>query len=179
MQTFQDIDFDRLDIVCERVRLRSISHDYHQTIFEEFTDEITRYMIPATPSRIEEIEDFIASSLENMANKTDIVLVILDKHSGEFLGVCGVHGGQQARQPILGIWLKKSAHGQRYGQEAIRGLVDWCKNHIELDYLVYPCDKDNIASRKIPEHLNGKIFRQGQIRGMGGKILNEVAYKIE
>lgn len=44
--------------------------------------------------------------------------------------------------------------------------------------MVYPCDKDNIPSRKIAEKLNGKIFRTGEAKGMSGKTLIEVAYKI-
>jgi ribosomal-protein-alanine N-acetyltransferase len=178
VQTRQALDFNSISIEGERIRLVPISHQYADIIFAEFTDEITRYMVPATPADIGEVESFINAGLDNMANKVDIILVILKKETEEFLGVCGLHGRSTPMQPELGIWLKKSAHGNHYGQEAIRFLVQWSKKYIVMDYMIYPCDKDNIASRKIAEHLHGSIFREGQIKTRSGSVLNEVVYKI-
>jgi ribosomal-protein-alanine N-acetyltransferase len=178
MQTKQAVDFNSVVIDGERIKLVPISQQYSQVIYSEFTEEITRYMVPSTPSNIGEVEAFIDSSVGNMTNNQDLTLVILKKENEEFLGVCGLHGKSNPQEPELGIWLKKSAHGNRYGQEAIRYLVEWSKRYIDMNHMVYPCDKDNIASRKIAEHLNGSIFREAQIKSMSGTVLNEVAYKI-
>lgn len=178
MQTRTPIQFSTVTILCERVKLVPISEQYSDIIFQEFTDEITRYMVPATPSRIDEIYAFIRNSDQLMRKNADLIFAIVDKKTDEFYGVCGLHGEATPKQPILGIWLKKSAHGYQYGLEAIKQLAEWAKLNLIFDYLVYPCDKDNIPSRKIAEALNGKIFRTGQVKSMSGKILNEVAYKI-
>lgn len=178
MQTRTPVHFSSVTILGERVKLVPISEQYVEVIFKEFTDQITRYMIPATPKHIIEIQEFIHTSERNMELNIDLTFVILDNNTKAFLGVCGLHGKSSPNKPILGIWLKKLAHGNRFGQEAIKILTDWSRENLIYDYLVYPCDKDNIPSRKIAEQLNGKIFRTGKVKSMSGITLNEVAYKI-
>jgi len=178
MQTRTDIRFNSVKISGERIVLAPISELYADTIFEEFTDEITRHMVPATPTHIDQIHDFIHTSVRNMDQNFDLTFAILDKNTQEFLGVCALHGQHTPNQPILGIWLKKSAHGNHFGQEAIKHLANWARLNLIYDFMVYPCDKNNIPSRKIAEQLNGTIFRTAEVKSMSGRILNEVAYKI-
>jgi ribosomal-protein-alanine N-acetyltransferase len=178
VQTRTPIRFKSVMINGERVRLIPISDLYADIIFKEFTDEITQLMVPSTPTHINQIYEFIRASSKNMEENTDLTFAILDKNSGEFLGVCGLHGKHSPDEPILGIWLKKDAHGNRLGQEAIKSLADWARENLVFNFMVYPCDRDNIPSRKIAEKLNGKIFRTGEVKSMSGRILNEVVYKI-
>lgn len=179
MQPKSPLKFSAVTITGSRVTLVPISPKYADSIFNEFTDEITRYMIPATPSSIEQVNAFIQSSIDSMNENSELILAILQRDSNEFLGVCGLHGKLNPDEPVLGIWLKKSAHGHKYGQEAIQVLVEWTRQNIIYKYLEYPCDQDNIASRKIAEKLNGVLFRTGQTKSMSGQRLNEVAYKID
>ena len=178
VQTKTKLNFNSLEIECERLLLISITQGYSEVIFREFSDEITRYMIPATPKNIHEIETFIENSITNMEQGNEIILVILDCVTREFLGVCGLHGRPNPKEPMLGIWIKKSAHGNRYGREAIKFLADWARNNIVFSHMIYPCDRDNIASRKIAEYLEGVVYSQGKTTSMSGTVLNEIAYKI-
>ncbi|MBI1424063.1 MAG: GNAT family N-acetyltransferase [Gammaproteobacteria bacterium] len=178
MQTKRALDFGAVIITGERIRLVPISPEYSEIIFREFTDEITRYMIPATPSNIEEINVFIRASLESMQDKSALILAILKKPDEEFLGVCGLHGIPDPEEPALGLWLKKGAHGHKYGQEAIKALADWVRQNLIFKHMIYPCDKANIPSRKIAESLNGSIVREGEVKSRSGRILHEVVYKI-
>ena len=43
---------------------------------------------------------------------------------------------------------------------------------------MYPVDKKNISSRKIPESLGGIIETEYKTTNMAGKILDEVEYRI-
>ncbi|MDH5323954.1 MAG: GNAT family N-acetyltransferase [Gammaproteobacteria bacterium] len=174
----EKMNFKELLIESDRLVLEPVSHSYAQVIFQEFTDEITRYMFPATPGCIYDVEIFIESSLHNMEAKSEVTFVILEKFQREFLGVCGLHGLCSPDAPALGIWLKKSAHGHRYGREAIQRLVRWGKDQLAIKDMVYPCDRDNIASRKIAESLDGVVFRESQIQSLSGRVLNELVYKI-
>ena len=178
METKTPLNFISVRISGDRIRLVPVVSEYAEIIFKEFTDDITRYMVPSTPSNIEEINNFIKSSARNMEENIDLTLVILKKDNDEFLGICGLHGRQNPNEPVLGIWLKKSAHGLKYGQEAIKILVDWARHNIVFKHMVYPCDIANIASRRIAENLKGEIFRTGEVKTMSGRILNEVAYRI-
>ena len=183
MQTFSfsgpnPIDLTSLRIEGERIILRSIQESDSAEIFKEFTAEITRYMFPKPPKKIEETLSFISESRKGMRGGWDLVLVITKKEDGEFLGCCGFHGRGKVRTPELGIWLKKAAHGRRYGREAIQTLTAWAVKNIDFDYLIYPVDRANIASRKIPESLGGVIFEEKQVQAMSGHYLDEVVYKI-
>lgn len=171
-------DLLSLTIEGERLRLVAISDEFEQDIFKEFTSEITLYMFPSPAEDIEETRSFIVESRRSMQAGNNLQFAILSKEKGEFLGCCGLHGEGKVRTPELGIWLKKSAHGSGYGREAIQILVNWSRNNIDLDHFIYPVDRKNIASCKIPESLRGEIVSELKVETLTGKILDEVVYKI-
>ena len=183
MKTFkfknnQSIQLASLRIVGNRVVLNSICNRYSKEIFKEFTPEITKYMWPKSAETIEETLSFISESLEGMRSGNDLTLVVTKKDNGEFLGCCGLHGKGNTRIPELGIWIKITAHGNKYGREAIQTLVSWAIKNIDFDYVIYPVDKANTASRKIPESLGGVVFEEKMAPTMHGTILDLVVYKI-
>jgi ribosomal-protein-alanine N-acetyltransferase len=172
------VDLTSLRIEGDRVTLQSIKESDSPEIFKEFTSEITQYMFPKPAEKIEETLSFIFVSLDGMRGGWDLVLVITRKENGEFFGCCGFHGKRNPRTPELGIWIKKEAHGNKYGREAIITLTSWAVENIDFDYAIYPVDKANIASRKIPEALGGTIFDEKRAKNMSGNYLDEVIYKI-
>ena len=171
------IDFDTLHIESPRLYLRPVIWDDAQVIFENFTPDITLYMSPPSPKEIEETQTFLRGTIAKRANFQELVLAICNCETDEFLGVCGLHQIGEAH-PELGIWLKVSAHGNRFGQEAITALTKWTRKHIQHEYLVYPVDRNNIPSRKIPESLCGEIFKAQIGKKMDGGSLDLVFYKI-
>jgi len=172
------IELTSLRIVGDRVVLNSICNRYSKEIFKEFTPEITKYMGPKPAEAIEETLSFIAESLEGMRAGNDLNLVVTKKDNGEFLGCCGLHGRGTTRTPELGIWIKRTVHGNKYGREAVQTLTSWAIENIDFDYVIYPVDKANIASRKIPESLGGVVFEEKMVPTMHGTVLDEVVYKI-
>jgi [ribosomal protein S5]-alanine N-acetyltransferase len=135
-------------------------------------------MFPSPATDIEETRNFIDASRRGIQIGNNLQFVILSKTIGEFLGCCGLHGQDNVRTPELGIWLKKNAHGSGYGREAVRTLVDWSGNHIDLDHFICPVDRRNIASTKIPESLGGEVVQELKTETPTGKILDKVVYKI-
>ena len=113
-----DLDLQNISINGNSVNLVSISDDYAEDIFQEFSDEITLYMIPSPAKEISETYEFISRSNEGMKNQNELVLAITSSQ-GEFTGCVGLHGRGNCRNPELGVWLKKSAHGNGYGREAV------------------------------------------------------------
>jgi [ribosomal protein S5]-alanine N-acetyltransferase len=166
-------------IESERLELAPITLEYAQTIFEEFTSDVTHYMFPQPATDISETKAFIHESIETMQVGNNLQLVILKKDSKEFLGCCGLHGEANTHIPEFGIWLKKQAHGYGYGKEAITALYNWAEQVMKVDYYVYPADRRNIASRKIPESLRGVVIDEYVDEGLAGNRLENVVYKIE
>ncbi|NEQ96975.1 MAG: GNAT family N-acetyltransferase [Cyanothece sp. SIO2G6] len=172
------LDLTQVCVDGPRVRLQSISEEFAAPILREFSAEITRFMLPKPTETMEQAQDFIRSSTAGMVAKREIVFAILNNDTAEFLGCCGIHGQVDPRTPELGIWLKKSAHGQKLGREAIALACHWAWAHIDFDYLVYPVDRANIPSRKIPESMGGVIFEQKRVKTMRGTELDEIVFKI-
>ena len=164
-------------IESERLKLVPTSEKYAQDIFKEFSKDLTVYMYPKPADEISETIAFINSSRSYMKTGKQFQVVILNKTTGEFLG----HGGinhLNSDNPELGIWIKRSAHGNKYGLEAVRALKNWIDKNLPYKYISYPVDRRNIASRKIAENLGGIIEDEYQKTNMQGNILDEVEYRI-
>lgn len=73
---------------------------------------------------------------------------------------------------------QEKAHGNKYGLEVITAIKSWADKKLDYEYLRYPVDKANIASRKIPEALGGEIVREFNKINMSGNTLHIVEYKI-
>ncbi len=158
-------------IHTENLILKPIEQKYSEIIFQDFTDEIALYMLPKSADSIDEIELFIKNSIEGILNGSNLQLVAISKYTSEFIGCVGLHN-IHTKDPELGLWIKKEAHGNSYGLEAITSLIDWAKKNIEFEYLKYPVDKRNYASRRIPEKNEGKIKREF-------KDINEKGFELE
>lgn len=57
-------------------------------------------------------------------------------------------------------------------------MKDWADENLTYEYLVYPVDKANIASCRIPEFLGGQIAGERTEVGMSGNKLNTVEYRV-
>ncbi len=171
------MDYSKLIMKSKRLSLEPITYEYVDVIFKHFTKEITEFMYPQPSGNKKDTMNFIESSINSMKKGTNIQQVIIHSHTREFLGAVGLHHVGSVT-PELGIWLKKGAHGCRYGFEAISTLINYAKSNLDFEYLKYPVDKANIPSRKIPERYGAKIEKEYQIKNPLGKELNIIEYRI-
>ena len=158
-------------IISRRLKLVPTADKYAQDIFKEFTSEITKFMTPTPPKKIEDTLDYIKYSRINMEKGSDLLMVILDKENGEFIGHCGIHK-LNTLTPVLGVWIKKAAYGNKYGREAVEALKKWCDENKKYEYIAYSCDKENIPSRKIPESLGGKVVKKYKRTNGSGNVVD-------
>ncbi|MBI2411985.1 MAG: GNAT family N-acetyltransferase [Deltaproteobacteria bacterium] len=172
-------DFLATRIDGERIVLSPVSEEHAQDIFHEFTEDITRHMMPKPLSDMAHAYEFVDTCRKNMKAGLELVLAITKVDSGEFLGICAIHGNNDPQVPELGVWIKKSAHGKKLGKEAVRYLAEWAMKNLLFSYLIYPVDRDNIPSRKIAESLGGVVLEERVRKSMSGATLNEIVYKIE
>ncbi len=172
------MDLTAITISTDRLLLKSLTPEWREEMFREFTSEITVYMAPKPAETIADTDAFIGESIKKMTNGYELIVAITDRETKEFLGVAGVHE-LDTIHPELGVWIKKSAHGHTYGREAVTGLKEWLdKEGYTYEYLRYPVSKVNIASRKIPESLGGTVAREMKTVNASGKELDEVEYRI-
>ncbi len=168
-----------IEITSDRIKLVAISIDLEAEIFQEFTTEITKYMFPDPAKTLEERRAFINESRQAIAAGYNLQFTILSQATSEFLGCVGLHGEKNVRTPEIGIWLKQGAHGNGYGREAVYRLVEWTSENIDIDYFIYPVDRRNIPSRKIPESLGGRVIKEFEQTTPTGKYLDMLVYQID
>lgn len=72
----------------------------------------------------------------------------------------------------------ESAHGNGFGKEAIVHLRVWAIANLDVDGFIYPVDRNNIASRRIAESLNGVVVDEQIKPTMSGGTLDCLSYKI-
>jgi [ribosomal protein S5]-alanine N-acetyltransferase len=166
-----------VEITTKRLLLQAIAMQHKTEIFQEFTVEITTYMYPRSPMDISETKQFIEDSMIGLSNGYNLQLVILKKDTCEFLGCTGIHN-IDTETPEFGIWLKKSAQRQGYGLETITALKQWAQENLDCEYLLYPVDKENYPSRRIPERLGGEIVKEYDKTNLSGNVLHLFEYKI-
>lgn len=167
-----------LDVIIEtrRLTLIPVSDKYVEDMTTHFTAEITQYMWPSAPKPKDEIAQHIILKRDEMVGCKELMMLILSKNDKDFLGICSIHKAN-TETPELGIWLKKSAHGNKYGIESIAALKEWAETHLNYVYLKYPVDKKNISSRKIAESLGGKMEDEYLKQSESGSTLDEVEYR--
>lgn len=142
------------DIVVKtkRLILQPVFSEFKCEICNAFTPEVTRYMPFVPDGDIKVTEAFIGQSEQELMKGKSVQFCIIKKLTKECVGCCGLqHTDTKAIE--MGLWLKKDAQGNGYGTETVKALIDVAEKNREIDYLVYPVDKDNWASRKIPEKL--------------------------
>lgn len=172
------MNYDNCIIQTSRLSLMPPSKKYATDIFREFTPEIARYMYPKPPKSIEDTYAFITDSLAKRKKGVDLTVVIVNTKSGEFIGCGGIHDIGK-KEIELGIWIKKSAHGNKYGQETVKALFDWANKNLDFESILYHVAKENISSRKIAELLGGKVIREFQKTNCSGITNQMVEYKID
>ncbi|MFM2064426.1 MAG: hypothetical protein RLZZ507_4097 [Cyanobacteriota bacterium] len=171
------MEYLHLAIFTNRLLIQPISLKYKEDIFREFTAEITTYLYAAPPREIADTEFFIKQSLLEMETGENLIVVILEKDTQEFLGCSGIYK-INTKYPQTGIWLKKSAFGQGYATEAIKALKKWADANLDYEYLRYPVDQENAPSRRVVEKLGGQIFGKYQHTNLSGQVLNVIEYRI-
>lgn len=164
-------------IETERLLLVPADLKYADDIFKHFDSETTKYMYPKPADAISETKEFLSNAISEMKKGTNYQVIITRKDTHEFIGCAGLHE-LTSEIPELGIWIKKESFGNKYGQETIKGIVNWAVNQRKWRKARYPVDKRNTASRKIPESLNGVIVREFKSTNMSNVELDEVEYEI-
>lgn len=169
--------FQNERLESERLLMVPISDKYTEDVFNEFSDDITTFMYPKQANDISETEEFVRKKEEELKQGITLQLVVLEKRGQEFLGCAGLHH-TDTKTPELGIWIKKSAHGHGFGKEAMTAVKQWADQNLQYDYILYPVDEKNMASRSIPESMGGQIEREYDETGLAGNKLHLLEYRI-
>lgn len=166
-----------MELITPRLLLKPIDMSYAEEVFKHFNPEVCGYMYPKPANDISETVAFIQMCMDNYHLGKEIVFAALLKETNEFIGCMGIHN-IDTEYPELGVWLKISAHGHGYGKEGMNKIIDYAKANLQIKSIVYPVDRRNIPSRKIPESNGGIIVNRYHKIGAQGNELELIEYRI-
>lgn len=171
------MDLSKIIIETDRLRLVPASRKYTKNIFREYREPVIQYMNYGPPESLAILEKRIKKREAEMKKGILFFMVVLLKEGGEFLGCFSLENLEQ-KNPEMGGWLKESAHGHHYGQEAVAALKQWADKNLTYDHIIWPCAALNIPSRKVAESLGGKIHREYEKTTDSGNLWQFVEYWI-
>jgi [ribosomal protein S5]-alanine N-acetyltransferase len=178
MSAFQgSMDLSQTSLETSRLLLVPKSTAHANCIFLEYREPVTRYLNHAQPENLSLLLEQIEEQKAAMKTGQALFLSVLSKGSEEFLGCFSLENLGSAH-PELGGWLKESAQGNRYAQEAAGKIKQWADSHIAYRHLLWPCAVENIASRKLAESLGGYVLREYDKRISDGEELPYAEYAI-
>ena len=148
-----------------------------EAIFHFFTPKVTTYMYPAPAKTIDDTLQFINHSIKLREEQKEIVWVARLKYDDTFVGCMGLHN-MNTRTPELGLWIQEGLFGKKLGLEGMSEIIAYARKNVPHDYLIYPVDRRNKASRNIPETWGGIFTKAYQKTAQTGNVLQIIEYWI-
>lgn len=145
-----------IQIVTDRLILRSIRMDDSGAIFRYRSDfNVNRYQgwIPKT---IDDVHDFISNKVSLEINRpgTWFQFVIITKNNNEIIGDVGVHFLDiDGFQVELGCTLNKNHHGQGFAFEALTEIINYLVEKLNKRRITASIDPRNQPSINLFERL--------------------------
>jgi 8-oxo-dGTP diphosphatase len=138
------------ELITERLRLRRLHPGDAPVIAPLVNDwEVARWTshIPH-PYTVQMADEFIAAQAEAPSNGSQ-VFAILRKDDDVLVGCVGLHRESGSHHGELGYWVGKQYWGNGYASEAVRAVVDFAFNELNLAELEAGAVPVNRASHRV------------------------------
>ncbi|WP_274365658.1 GNAT family N-acetyltransferase [Paenibacillus thermotolerans] len=102
----------------------------------------------------EQSEIGIRKARMQFLERTDLMLLLTLKDTGELVGCSGLHRiDWKARKFETGYWVRTSFAGQGYITEAVRAITDFAISDLQANRIEIRCDSRNARSARVAERL--------------------------
>ncbi|WP_308637202.1 GNAT family N-acetyltransferase [Paenibacillus silvisoli] len=128
---------------------------------------------------LEESEVISRQGRIHFMKRSDLMLYLIHKHSGAFVGSSGLHRiDWPARKFEIGYWVHTSFAGQGYITEAVEGITRFAIGELEANRIEIRCDARNVRSSRVAERLG--FVKEGMLRrdklDVNGQLSDTVIY---
>jgi len=148
----------------DRLVLRPFAESDGEDIYVLHTDaRVLRYWDSPPWADRSRIERFFATTRRMEEEGTGVRLAIDRAEDGVFLGWCTLtNWNPDYRSASLGYCFGEAAWGRGYATEAVRALLGWAYDALDLNRVQAEADTRNIASARVLEKLG--FVREGTLR---------------
>ncbi|KRF31685.1 GNAT family N-acetyltransferase [Paenibacillus sp. Soil787] len=140
------------------------------TLINEAISESVNEMRPWLPfvknlPTFDESEAYVRKARLNFLERTDLVLHLIDKNTGQFVGSSGLHRFDwNIRKFEIGYWMRTSRTRQGLMTEALNGITSFAINHLEAKRIEIRCSSGNVASIRVAERAGFTL--EGTLRNV-------------
>ena len=173
---------DTIEIITERLVLRSIHVDDAEAIFQYRSDSRTNQYQNWIPKTIKDVHDFIKNQVSPTIDVIDTwhQFVIINKEQGDILGDLGVHFlDSEMEQVELGCTFNKKFQGKGYATEALKEMIHFLFNILHKRRIIVSTDPRNIKAIRLIERLGfrNEAHGKGNIR-IHGEWADDLQYAV-
>jgi len=138
-----------------RLTLRQLLSSDAEAVFQIRGDyEVTKYNTGKAYTSIQEASELIAAIESSYQERSEIRWGITRKGHSEVIGMCGYnYWNRYDRRGSVGYDLARAYWGQGIMSEAVRAVVEFGFNHMELNRIEADADARNPASARVLEKI--------------------------
>ena len=154
-------------IETERLRLRELRDEDAPAVFDLFRrDEVTRYYDVETMTHATAASTLITFMRQRYDSRAGIRWALEDTASRTFVGTIGFNNiNQVARKGLIGYELVPAAWGRGLATEAVRAVVRFGHERVELNRIEAVVMLDNHASARVLQKAG--FVEEGVLRAFG------------
>lgn len=165
----------------ERLILRPITLADAQNVYEYASDpEVAKYMIFPTHTSIADSIKWLENVPDEFARKERINFAITQKPDEKFIGACSFHHiSVEHRRIEIGYVLNRKYWGTGYMTEAVREMIRFAFEELQMHRVAATCDLDNVRSTRVMERCGMAL--EGTLRDYEfrhGKFVSTMTYAI-
>ncbi|MCR1849585.1 GNAT family N-acetyltransferase [Paeniclostridium sordellii] len=147
------------NLYTNRIRLRKINQNDLEQLFSFLSnDNVTRYMIIDKIQDIKVVEKMINFMIDGYKNNRPTPWAISLKEKDEMIGICGFSKFDiQNRKAEVGYILSDKHWRKGIATEALKVVVDFAFNYMNLNKIEARCISKNLASENVMLKVNMKL----------------------
>ena len=144
------IEFERIILDTERLRLRWLKREDVTDLFKIFSDKkVMRYWSTPPMQEMQDARELLIKAEENYESKSALRFGLECKETLRIMGTCSLFNFHHiSRRAEIGYILGKDHWGQGLMNEALHVLIDYAFNILNLHRLEADIDPRNEASRQ-------------------------------
>lgn len=147
------------NLYTNRIRLRKINQNDLEQLFSFLSnDNVTRYMIIDKIQDIRVVEKMMNFMIDGYKNNRPTPWAISLKENDEMIGICGFSKFDiQNRKAEVGYILSDKHWRKGIATEALKVVVDFAFNYMNLNKIEARCISKNLASENVMLKVNMKL----------------------
>jgi ribosomal-protein-alanine N-acetyltransferase len=154
---------DLPELETKRLLLRKMRLADAEAMFAYASDpEVTRYVLWDTHGSIEESKDFLRFANEAYERGDFGGWGLVLKANGAFVGTCGMEAAPEHARAELGYVLSRELWGRGLMPEAVRRVIRYCFEQVDLNRVEARCIAENTASSRVMEKAG--MSHEGTLR---------------